>query len=54
MTAKDISNTAVLLDTLSKYLMDNLKVFRDKCPKLKENTLAFKTATKNNPLTFDI
>jgi hypothetical protein len=51
MNAKDITNLGVLLDTLSKYLLDNMKAFKEKCPTLKDQLTTFKTSYELNPLT---
>lgn len=49
MTVKDISNSVVLLDTLSKHLLENTKPFREVCPHSKNMFMTFKQAYKNNP-----
>lgn len=36
LTAKDISNSSKLIETVAKLLFDNAKVFEDKYPETKE------------------
>jgi len=52
MTDQDIFHVATLLDTIAKYLLENIKQFKDKCPTLKEQVLSLKSAIETNIRTY--